>query len=422
MKSKKLKKWTILLTCATALTVMTACSQSNNQSTGTTTSSKTSAVTATTNKTTNSKSKYFTSKDSDTSYDESSASKIKLSGSSADVSGDGVAVSGSTVTISKAGTYVISGKSDGVQIKVDAGDSDDVHIVLDGATMTNSNAPINATSAGHVYLTLKDGTTSTLSDSSSNSDEDADAVIFSKGDLTINGLGTLNIDAKKNNGIKANDSLHMTGGTYKISSVGDAFNVNDELNITGTTMTIEAEEDGVKVDNDDDTSVGTMYLSDNTMTINAGDDGIHASGDLIIDSGTYKVEKSTEGIEGKSVTINGGNIDVYATDDGVNAANANASQSEIFFKMTGGTLNVEVGEGDTDPIDSNGDIIVSGGTINLTGQSGFDFDGSATYTGGDNTINGEKQTKIENSMPGGGGPQGGGPQGGGPAGGFGGDQ
>ena len=78
-----------------------------------------------------------------------------------------------------------------MQIKVDAGDSDDVHIVLDGVTMTNTNAAINATKAGHVYLTLKDGTTNTLSDSSSNSDEDADAVIFSKGDLTINGSGTL---------------------------------------------------------------------------------------------------------------------------------------------------------------------------------------------------------------------------------------
>lgn len=87
--------------------------------------------------------------------------------------------------------------------------------------------------------------------------------------------------------------------------------------------------------------------------------------------------------------------------------------------MNGGTLNVEVGQGDTDPIDSNGNITVTGETIKLTGQSGFDFDGTATYTGGDIYINGEKQTEIVNSMPGGGGaPGGGGPQGGGPGGGH----
>ena len=82
--------------------------------------------------------------------------------------------------------------------------------------------------------------------------------------------------------------------------------------------------------------------------------------------------------------------------------------------MTGGNLTVEVGQGDTDPIDSNGNITVTGGTIKMIGQSGFDFDGTATYTGGDIYLNGEKQTDIVNSMPGGGGP-GEGPQGGGPA-------
>ena len=376
----KSKKWTLLATSLTAMVLMAACAQS-------TTTSNTNATTnsATTTATKTNQLSYFTEKDNDTSYDESTASKIELSGLSANVSGDGVTVSESTVTITKSGTYVISGQSDGVQIKVEADESADVHLVLKGATMTNANAAISATSAGHVYLTLAEGTTNSLSDSSSNSDEKADAAFFSKVDLTINGKGTLNVDGKKNNGIKANDTLHITGGTYNITAVGDAFNVNDELNITGTTMTIDAKEDG-----------------------------IHASGDLVIDSGTYNVKNSTEGLEGKSITINGGDITIYSTDDGVNAANKNAQQSEIFFTMNGGNLTVEVGQGDTDPIDSNGNVTVTGGTIKMTGQTGFDFDGTATYTGGDIYLNGEKQTEIVNSMPGGGGPNGG-PQGGGPA-------
>ena len=399
----KSKKWILILTSLTALTLVAACGQSTTKS-STTAAADTTAITTLTK---NSQSSYFTEKDYDTSYDESTASKIELSGSSANVSG-------STVTITKSGTYVISGQSDGVQIKVEADKSADVHLVLKGATMTNTNAAISATSAGHVYLTLAEGTTNSLSDSSSNSDEKADAALFSKVDLTINGKGTLNVDGKKNNGIKANDTLHITGGTYNIIAVGDAFNVNDELNITGTTMTIDAKEDGVKVDNDEDMTVGNMYLANNTITVTAGDDGIHASGNLVIDSGTYTVKNSTEGIEGKAITINGGDINVYATDDGVNAANKNAQQSDIYFTMTGGNLTVEVGQGDTDPIDSNGNITVTGGTIKMIGQSGFDFDGTATYTGGDIYLNGEKQTDIVNSMPGGGGP-GEGPQGGGPA-------
>ena len=141
----KSKKWPLLATSLTAMVLMAACSQSiTSSNTNETTNS------ATTTSTKTNQSSYFTDKDNDTSYDESTASKIELSGSSANVSGDGVTVSESTVTITKSGTYVISGQSDGVQIKVEADKSADVHLVLKGATMTNTNAAISATSAGHV--------------------------------------------------------------------------------------------------------------------------------------------------------------------------------------------------------------------------------------------------------------------------------
>lgn len=385
------KKYQVFLIGLSTTLLMTACTQAGAKTANG--SKTTDSSISTTNNTT-----YFSDKDYNTQYDETTATKINLLGETVSVSGDGVSTTESIVTISKAGTYIISGESNGIQLEVDADKEADIHIILNGVTMTNSNAPINIQKANAVTITLEDGTTNTIADSNENSDEKANAVLFSKVNLIINGNGTLNINAQKNNGIKANDSLHITGGTYHITAIGNAFNVNDELNITHTNMSIDAKDDAVKVDNDENLSFGNMFLSDNTFTIKAGDDGIHASGNLVIESGTYVIENSTEGIEGRSITIQGGDIKVYASDDGVNAANANASQDEISFTMNGGNLFVEVGEGDTDCIDSNGNITVTGGTIQLVGQSGFDFDGTAVYTGGEITINGEKQSEIKNSM------------------------
>ena len=386
------KKYQLFLIGLSMTVLMTACTQAEVKTTDVTKTSSISTTTNTTNTT------YFSDKDFNTQYDETTATKINLLGDTVSVSGDGVSVTDSVVTISKAGTYIISGESNGLQLKVDAEKEADIHIIFKGVMMTNTNAPINIQKANAVTITLEDGTINNLADSSENSDDKANAVLFSKVDLIINGNGTLNIDAQKNNGIKANDTLHITGGTYHITAIGNAFNVNDELNITHTNMSIDAKDDAVKVDSDEDLIVGNMFLSDNTITIKAGDDGIHASGNLVIESGIYTIENSTEGIEGRAITIQGGDIKAYASDDGVNAANANASQDEISFTMNGGNLFVEVGEGDTDCIDSNGNITVTGGTIQLVGQSGFDFDGTAVYTGGDITINGEKQSEIKNSM------------------------
>ena len=185
-----LKKYQVFLIGLSTTLLMTACTQAGAKTANG--SNTTDFSISTTNNTT-----YFSEKDYNTQYDETTATKINLLGETVSVSGDGVSTTESIVTISKAGTYIISGESNGIQLKVDADKEADIHIILNGVTMTNSNAPINIQKANAVTITLEDGTTNTLADSSENSDEKANAVLFSKIDLIINGNGTLNIDAQK---------------------------------------------------------------------------------------------------------------------------------------------------------------------------------------------------------------------------------
>lgn len=155
-----------MLLCVATLTVVTACGNTSSTSIITTSSSS-----ATTNQmsTSETNSDYFSDKDLDSSYDESTASKISLSGSTASVDGDGVSVEGSTVTISAGGTYIVSGTSQNVQIVVNAPDTDDVQIVLNGVTMTGEDALIRVDEADNVYITLADGSTNSLADSANSS-------------------------------------------------------------------------------------------------------------------------------------------------------------------------------------------------------------------------------------------------------------
>ena len=61
-----------------------------------------------------------------------------------------------------------------------------------------------------------------------------------------------------------------------------------------------------------------------------------------------------------------------------------------------------MGAGDTDGIDSNGDLIISGGSISVNAVFPFDYAGSVSFTGGTVTVNGEEVSSIENQSFGGG--------------------
>ena len=311
--------------------------------------------------------------------------------------------SGEYISITSAGVYVISGSAEDVTITVDATDEDKVQIVLSGAEITNKDFPcIYVKNADKVFVTTVKGTTNSLTVSGAfveDGNTNTDAVIFSKDDLVLNGLGTLKVTSS-DNGISCKDDLKITGGTLVITAADCGLEANDSISVADGNITVTANNDAIHCENDDDYSVGSIYICGGSLSLKAGDDGIHATTIFQIDGGNVTVT-AAEGIEATWVQINGGDITVTATDDGVNAAKKSTAYT-VLFEMNDGSLKVSMGQGDTDAIDSNGNIIVNGGTINITGQSSFDYDGTAKYNGGTIIVNGQTVNAITNQMMGGG--------------------
>ncbi len=291
-------------------------------------------------------------RDQDPSYDESSATKIALTDSAATVTGEGAAADGATVTITKAGTYIVTGTVADGQIVVDA-DGEKVQVVLAGASVTSSSsAALYVKAAKKVFLTLADGTTNTLAttgDYVQTDDNTVDGAIFSKDDLTINGAGTLTVTSASGHGIVCKDDLVLVSGEVSITAARHAIQAKDSVAVVGGTWTLSAGTDGIHAENDDNAEKGFIYVGGGTLditaesdgfdaanvlqvdggqvTVAAGDDGLHAELDLAINGGQVSVTKSYEGIEGQTVSITGGVIDVVSSDDGINAAGAPSESS-----------------------------------------------------------------------------------------------
>lgn len=392
----------------------------------------------------------FTDRDKSSEYDESSAVKITLNGSGAVVSGSGVNISGSTVTITSAGTYIISGSLSDGQIVIAASDSDKVQLVLNNAEINcNTSAAVYVKSADKVFVTLPAGTTNSLGGGTEyvqTDDNTVDGVIFSKSDLTLNGTGTLKIDADYRHGIVTKDTLCITGGTYVIDAVKTCLAGKDGIKILDGSFTLTSGSKGLNSGNDDDAEEGSIYIAGGTFTIKseddsihadgsciiaggtytiaAGDDGIHANYDTIITDGSITITDSYEGIEGRRITVSGGTINLTASDDGINAATGgssdeqrmpggqqpqemrmpggqkpsgmdmdnkgqapasrSASDDDVYIKITGGTITVNAGG---DGIDSNGNLYITGGTVYVAGPTSngngaLDYEGEASITGG----------------------------------------
>ena len=351
----------------------------------------------------------FTKRDLAGTYDESEAVKITLSGKTAACNSSNVQIEDGVVTIKAAGVYVLSGTLTDGTIVVDAGDDDKVQLVLDGVSiMAADYAVIYAKNADKVFVTLAEGAGNSLTvsgDYVQTDDNNVDAVIFAKCDLTLNGTGSLTVKDNMGHGIVSKDDLVVTGGTYTIYSQDHCLNGKDSVRIADGTFNLSCDEDGIHAGNDDQQD-GYVYIEGGDINISVGDDALHAEGLLIITGGDIDVSKSCEGVEGYKILVTGGDIDVVSSDDGFNAAGGSSgsgynhdgfgggpdmggvymdADSDAYIFITGGTININA---DGDGIDSNGCIGITGGSVYVLGPSdngngAMDYGICAAITGGE---------------------------------------
>ncbi len=392
----------------------------------------------------------FTKRDKQSDYASEDATEITLSDSKSTCDSPAVRVSDNQITITRTGTYVLSGSLTNGQIVVDAS-GEKVQIVLKDASINcDTSAAIYVKSADKVFVTLAENTSNTLTNTKdfvAIDDNNIDAVIFSKSDLSLNGSGTLTIHAAYGHGIVSKDDLVITSGTYDITAARHALSGKDSVRIADGVFTLNAKKDGIHSENTDNDEKGFIYIADGTfsitcdsdgmdaeetlqvdggtITIAAGDDGLHADGDLVLNDGTITITKSYEGLEGKTVTITGGSYAVTSSDDGVNAAgdgtagdssDSASSDSSKDQKAPSGTSpkrpqnssdstempqppqngapngNGNPGPGGMEDATDYNRIQISGGMLTVNaGGDGLDSNGDLTVTGGEIYIDGPVQ-------------------------------
>lgn len=259
----------------------------------------------------------YSKRDMDASFDESSATKITLSGDSASVSGSGAAAEGSTVTISTAGTYIVSGNLADGSIMVTTSENDKIQIILNGVKIACSSGPaIDVQSADKCFITLAEGTQNSLSDGSVFTSEDANACIYATCDLTINGSGSLDVSGNYRHGVFSKDDLVVYGGSINVSAVEDGLNGKDSVKIGAGDISIDSGADGVKSSKSTNPEKGFVYVSGGSLSIDAEDDGIQAKTHLCIAGGSIEIDAADDALHSDlEGALNGGSTSVRSGDD-----------------------------------------------------------------------------------------------------------
>lgn len=319
--------------------------------------------------------------DTEGSSDENAAVKVK-SGAALAIGGTG------TLTVDGNAKNGIKGAADAVitvaEVKLNINAADDGLSCDDELNITGGT--LNITAGGDAVKASPD----------TGDTENPDTT--SLGNVTISG-GTLTLNAT-GEGVQADGDLTISGGTFHVKTNGGhttaltddsasckGFKAGKTLTVTGGTLTVDSADDALHAGTD-------VTISGGTLTLAAGDDGVHADNDLVIgtkgasstSTSRINITASYEGLEGTTVTVYSGDIDVVASDDGVNAANSTLGEhsDKYAISIAGGDLYIDAG---SDGLDSNNDINITGGKVEVYGadammDAAIDYDGTFTLSGG----------------------------------------
>lgn len=319
--------------------------------------------------------------DTEGSSDENAAVKVK-SGASLSISGTGA------LTVDGNAKNGIKGAADAVitvaEVKLN------INAANDGLSCDDE---LNIT-GGTLSITAGGDAVKASPDTGDTENPDTTSL----GNVTISG-GTLTLNATED-GIQADGDLTISGGTFDVTANGGhtttltddsasckGFKAGGALSVTGGTLTVDSADDALHASTD-------VTISGGTLTLATGDDGVHADNDLVIgtkgasstSTPRINITASYEGLEGTTVTVYSGDIDVAASDDGVNAASSTLGErsDKYAINIAGGDLYIDAG---SDGLDSNNDISMTGGKVEVYGadammDAAIDYDGTFTLSGG----------------------------------------
>ncbi len=332
----------------------------------------------------------FSGRDKEVGYDETESVSVRLSDDGSACESDAVLLEGNTITITDEGTYILCGALTDGMVVVAADDTDKVQLVLDGVSISNSeSAALYILSADKVFVTTAAGSENTMENGGTYTaidENNIDAAVFSKSDLTFNGEGKLTVTAKAGHGIVSKDDLVFTCGTYEITSEGHGISGKDSVRIANGSYKVVSGKDGIHAQNADDADLGFVYAADGTFEIIAKQDGISAASWLQIEDGDYAVTTGEGSAAVKNQHMQERMPDMpagretkaaAAEEDSVSIKGIKAG-TQMILKAGTYTLDTE-----DDALHSNGTIAISGGTYTVScADDGIHADANVLISGG----------------------------------------